>query len=67
METKKIYRFYVDNKLKASCGKNRKEEVFNDLSQKYGIEKVCMKEEYFKIDESLQYLMNELRNMRLKK
>lgn len=67
METKKIYRFYVDNKIKASCGKNRKEEVFNLLSQKYGIEKVCIKEECFKIDESLQYLMNGIRDMRLKK
>lgn len=61
--TKYIYKFYVDRKLKASCGENRKEEVFNELEAKYGIGKVDMYAEDFEIDEIMQSLINEIKKI----
>ena len=59
--TKYIYKFYVDRKLKASCGANKKEEVFNELEAKYGTGKVDMYAENFEIDEIMQSLINEIK------
>lgn len=57
------YRFYVDDKLKASCGEKKKDLTYSTVSSIYGKENVVVKKEEYSIDKDAQEIINKLKNV----
>lgn len=58
-----IYKFYVNEKLKASCGEKKKDLTYSAVSSMYGEENVVIKKEEYSIDKDTQEIINKLKNV----